>query len=48
MVSKIVKVVNAEGMHMRPAGLIAKAVKAYKAAQKKAEAMVAKLLIKKL
>ena len=29
MVSKMVKVVNAEGMHMRPAGLIAKAVKAY-------------------
>ena len=27
MVSKVVTVVNAEGMHMRPAGLIAKAVK---------------------
>lgn len=29
MVSKTVKVVNAEGMHMRPAGIIAKAAKAY-------------------
>ena len=27
MVSKVVTVVNAEGMHMRPAGMIAKAVK---------------------
>ena len=27
MVSKVVTVVNAEGMHMRPAGLIAKVVK---------------------
>ena len=27
MVSKVVTVVNAEGMHMRPAGLIAKAAK---------------------
>ncbi len=27
MVSKVVTVVNAEGMHMRPAGLIAKASK---------------------
>ena len=29
MVSKKVEIVNAEGMHMRPAGLIAKAVKAH-------------------
>lgn len=29
MVSKTVTIVNAEGMHMRPAGKIAKAVKAY-------------------
>lgn len=29
MVSKVVTVVNAEGMHMRPAGMIAKAVKAH-------------------
>lgn len=29
MVSKIVTVVNEEGMHMRPAGLIAKAAKEY-------------------
>ena len=29
MLSKIVKVVNAEGMHMRPAGIIAKAAKAH-------------------
>ena len=29
MVSKTVTIVNAEGMHMRPAGMIAKAVKAY-------------------
>ena len=29
MVSKNVTIVNAEGMHMRPAGLIAKAVKAH-------------------
>ena len=27
MVSKVVTVVNAEGMHMRPAGMIAKAAK---------------------
>ena len=27
MVSKVVKVVNAEGLHMRPAGIIAKAAK---------------------
>ncbi|MGN0690567.1 MAG: HPr family phosphocarrier protein [Oscillospiraceae bacterium] len=27
MVSKVVKVVNAEGMHMRPAGIIAKLAK---------------------
>lgn len=26
MVSKVVKVVNAEGLHMRPAGIVAKAV----------------------
>lgn len=29
MVSKVVTVVNAEGMHMRPAGIIAKAAKAH-------------------
>lgn len=29
MLSKTVKVVNAEGMHMRPAGIIAKAAKAH-------------------
>ena len=29
MVSKKVTIVNAEGMHMRPAGMIAKAVKAH-------------------
>ncbi|MGN0634120.1 MAG: HPr family phosphocarrier protein [Oscillospiraceae bacterium] len=29
MASKVVTVVNAEGMHMRPAGIIAKAVKAH-------------------
>ena len=29
MVSKVVTVVNAEGMHMRPAGMIAKAAKAH-------------------
>lgn len=29
MVSKTVQVVNAEGMHMRPAGIIAKAAKAH-------------------
>ena len=29
MVSQIVTVVNAEGMHMRPAGIIAKAAKAH-------------------
>ena len=29
MVSKTVMVINAEGMHMRPAGLIAKAAKAH-------------------
>lgn len=29
MVSKNVTIVNAEGMHMRPAGMIAKAVKAH-------------------
>ncbi len=29
MVSKKVKIINSEGMHMRPAGLIAKAVKAH-------------------
>ena len=29
MVSKVVTVVNAEGMHMRPAGMIAKAAKNY-------------------
>lgn len=29
MVSKTVTIINAEGMHMRPAGMIAKAVKAY-------------------
>lgn len=29
MVSKVVTVVNAEGMHMRPAGMIAKTVKAH-------------------
>lgn len=27
MVSKVVKVVNAEGLHMRPAGIVAKAAK---------------------
>ena len=29
MVSKTVTVINAEGMHMRPAGIIAKAAKAH-------------------
>lgn len=29
MVSKVVTVINAEGMHMRPAGIIAKAAKAH-------------------
>ena len=29
MLTKVVKVVNAEGMHMRPAGIIAKAAKAH-------------------
>ena len=29
IVSKVVTVVNAEGMHMRPAGMIAKIVKAH-------------------
>ena len=29
MVSKNVTIINAEGMHMRPAGMIAKAVKAH-------------------
>lgn len=29
MVSKKVTVINAEGLHMRPAGVLAKAVKAY-------------------
>ena len=29
MASQVVKVINAEGIHMRPAGLIAKAVKAH-------------------
>ena len=29
MVSKIVKVINAEGMHMRPAGIITKAAKSH-------------------
>lgn len=29
MVSKSVKVINEEGMHMRPAGMIAKAAKAH-------------------
>lgn len=29
MVSRTVKVINEEGMHMRPAGMIAKAAKAY-------------------
>ena len=29
MASKIVKVVNAEGMHMRPAGIITKAAKSH-------------------
>lgn len=29
MLTKAVKVVNAEGMHMRPAGIIAKAAKAH-------------------
>ncbi len=29
MVSKVVTVVNAEGMHMRPAGIIAKTAKTY-------------------
>ena len=29
MVSKTVKVVNEQGMHMRPAGVLAKAVKAH-------------------
>ncbi|WP_303789233.1 HPr family phosphocarrier protein [Ruminococcus flavefaciens] len=29
MVSKKVTIVNAEGMHMRPAGMIAKAVKVH-------------------
>ena len=29
MVSQIVTVINAEGMHMRPAGIIAKAAKAH-------------------
>lgn len=30
MVAKTVKVINAQGMHMRPAGLLAKAAAAYK------------------
>lgn len=29
MVSKVVTVVNEQGLHMRPAGLVAKAAKAY-------------------
>lgn len=29
MASQVVKVINAEGIHMRPAGFIAKAVKAH-------------------
>ena len=30
MVSKVVKVVNAEGLHMRPAGVLAKEAAKYK------------------
>ena len=30
MVSKTVEVINAQGMHMRPAGILAKAAAAYK------------------